>query len=334
MTQYSDDSYITQASTTRETSGGGSSHPPLFDTSSKYGVHHTVATFMTTEQRFHWQARAGNTDALYNLPTSIGSSSKKSFGTSTREDWDFARKRADPGAGPGSYEAPASCGKQTSSERRSTACTAFENAARSALNENTTPSPGPIYDLPAVMGRGSSAPKQGTSLRPPLHSKSEVFEDARNYYMVLEYCARRSLSAIVKMLPGRKMDEATVKKVFRQVVTGVAYLHASGVIHRDLKLANLLLNANGEVKISDFGLAARLSDDHVTMCGTPNFIAPEVLASDGEPYDESVDVWSLGSLAIVRPLNKFFCTRGCVSNHSDVFHHRLMADASLRLGYR
>lgn len=90
-----------------------------------------------------------------------------------------------------------------------------------------------------------------------LHVQS-VFDDARNFYMVLEYCARRSLSAIVKTLPGRKMDEQTAKKIFRQVVAGVVYLHATGVIHRDLKLANLLMNANGEVKISDFGLAARL----------------------------------------------------------------------------
>ncbi|KAG3119107.1 hypothetical protein PI125_g2303 [Phytophthora idaei] len=119
-----------------------------------------------------------------------------------------------------------------------------------------------------------------------LHVES-VFEDARNYYMVLEYCARRSLSVVVKTLLGRKMDEQTVKKIFRQVVAGVVYLHASGVIHRDLKLANLLLNDKGEVKISDFGLAARLGDDHVTMCGTPNFIAPEVLMAEDEPYDEA-----------------------------------------------
>ncbi|KAG6961834.1 hypothetical protein JG687_00007480 [Phytophthora cactorum] len=119
-----------------------------------------------------------------------------------------------------------------------------------------------------------------------LHVES-VFEDARNYYMVLEYCARRSLSVVVKTLSGRKMDEQTVKKIFRQVVAGVVYLHASGVIHRDLKLANLLLNDKGEVKISDFGLAARLGDDHVTMCGTPNFIAPEVLMAEDEPYDEA-----------------------------------------------
>ena len=85
-----------------------------------------------------------------------------------------------------------------------------------------------------------------------------VFEDARNYYMVLEHCAHRSLSAIVKALPGRRMDESRAKTLFRQVVSGVAYLHASGVIHRDLKLANLLVHGDGGVRISDFGLAARL----------------------------------------------------------------------------
>ena len=85
-----------------------------------------------------------------------------------------------------------------------------------------------------------------------------VFEDARNYYMTLEYCARRSLATIVKTFPNRQMDEPMVKKIFRQVVTGVVYLHANDVIHRDLKLANLLITEDGDVKISDFGLAARL----------------------------------------------------------------------------
>ncbi|OWZ00816.1 hypothetical protein PHMEG_00027916 [Phytophthora megakarya] len=166
------DAVETKGGTANGTSGGGSTHPPLFDSPSKQGIHHTVATFIPTEQRFRWQAGAGETDAMYSLPTSIGSSPKKSFGNSTREDWDFARKRADPGAGPGSYEPAMSCGKQVSSEHRSVGSTAFENAPRAPLQENTTPSPGPIYDLPPVMGRGSSAPKQGSSLRPPLHGKS------------------------------------------------------------------------------------------------------------------------------------------------------------------
>ncbi|KAL3672377.1 hypothetical protein V7S43_003062 [Phytophthora oleae] len=162
----------TKGGTANGTSGGGSSHPPLFDSPSKYGIHHTNATFIPTEQRFRWQAGAANSDAIYNIPTSIGSSPKKSFGNSTREDWDLARKRSDPGAGPGSYEPATSCGQQVSSERRSAGSSAFENAPRTPLQENTTPSPGPIYDLPPVMGRSSTAPKQGTSLRPPLNGKS------------------------------------------------------------------------------------------------------------------------------------------------------------------
>ncbi|RLN06774.1 hypothetical protein BBJ28_00020012 [Nothophytophthora sp. Chile5] len=154
-------------------SGGGSTHPPLFESPSKRGVHHTIATFTATERRFHWQEGSSATDALYQLPSSIGTGAKKSFGTSTREDWDVARKRMDPGAGPGSYQPPQSCGKQPSSECRTAAFAAFENAPRTPLQGDTTPSPGPIYDLPVVLGAGSPAAKQGTALRPPLSGKND-----------------------------------------------------------------------------------------------------------------------------------------------------------------
>lgn len=85
----------------------------------------------------------------------------------------------------------------------------------------------------------------------------------------------------------------------------MAYLHAQGVIHRDLKLANLLLTGADELKISDFGLATRASGEHWTICGTPNFIAPEILrvgndeAEEGGQafsYTEAVDIWSLGCI--------------------------------------
>ncbi|KAF1332594.1 Plk protein kinase, partial [Globisporangium splendens] len=123
----------------------------------------------------------------------------------------------------------------------------------------------------------------------------EVFEDARNYYMVLEYCEQRSVAAMVKALPDRKLDERTAKRFFYEMVSGVAYLHANGVLHRDLKLANLLLTRDSHVKISDFGLATRSSDDHMTVCGTPNFIAPEILANEAA-YSVAVDMWSLGCI--------------------------------------
>ena len=74
-------------------------------------------------------------------------------------------------------------------------------------------------------------------------------------------------------------------------------MHRERVIHRDLKLGNLFLNENMQIKIGDFGLAARLEIDEerkFTMCGTPNYIAPEILANKTEGHSYEVDIWSLG----------------------------------------
>ena len=73
------------------------------------------------------------------------------------------------------------------------------------------------------------------------------------------------------------------------------YLHRNKVIHRDLKLGNLFLAENMETKLGDFGLAAKLLKDEekkYTICGTPNYIAPEVLIHKGHSF--AVDLWSLG----------------------------------------
>ena len=81
-----------------------------------------------------------------------------------------------------------------------------------------------------------------------------------------------------------------------QIIASLKYLHAHRIIHRDLKLGNLFLNADMEVKLGDFGLAAKLDFDGErkrTICGTPNYIAPEVLEGrSGHSYE--VDIWSLG----------------------------------------
>jgi polo-like kinase 1 len=74
------------------------------------------------------------------------------------------------------------------------------------------------------------------------------------------------------------------------------YIHRKRVIHRDLKLGNLFLGEDMKIKIGDFGLASRLEfegEKKRTICGTPNYIAPEVLeGKNGHSYE--VDVWSLG----------------------------------------
>jgi len=81
-----------------------------------------------------------------------------------------------------------------------------------------------------------------------------------------------------------------------QYLTYFRYLHERRIIHRDLKLGNLFLGKNFDIKLGDFGLAAKIEYDgerRRTICGTPNYIAPEVLdKKQGHSYE--VDIWSLG----------------------------------------
>lgn len=81
-----------------------------------------------------------------------------------------------------------------------------------------------------------------------------------------------------------------------QIINALKYLHSHRVIHRDLKLGNLFVNDKMEIKLGDFGLATKLDfegEKKRTICGTPNYIAPEVLEGrNGHSYE--VDVWSLG----------------------------------------
>lgn len=82
-----------------------------------------------------------------------------------------------------------------------------------------------------------------------------------------------------------------------QIVKGMLYLHTHGIMHRDLTLSNLLLTNNMNIKIADFGLATQLmlpNEKHFTMCGTPNYISPEVATRSAHGLES--DVWSLGCM--------------------------------------
>ncbi|CAC5396028.1 PLK2 [Mytilus coruscus] len=119
------------------------------------------------------------------------------------------------------------------------------------------------------------------------------FEDDENVYIVLENCPRKSL---VHMLKQRKvLTEPEVRCHLKQLVEAVKYVHNQNIIHRDLKLGNMLLNDHMELKIADFGLATRIGyegEKKMTVCGTPNYIAPEVLQKRGHSFE--ADVWALG----------------------------------------
>jgi len=121
------------------------------------------------------------------------------------------------------------------------------------------------------------------------------FEDPNFVYIVLELCRKRSLMELHKRR--KAITEPESRYFLHQILLGCLYLHENKIIHRDLKLGNVFLNDNMEVKIGDFGLATKVDYDGErkrTLCGTPNYIAPEVLGKKGHSYE--VDVWSLGCI--------------------------------------
>ncbi|XP_064825851.1 serine/threonine-protein kinase PLK2-like [Oncorhynchus masou masou] len=131
-----------------------------------------------------------------------------------------------------------------------------------------------------------------------LHHKHIVhfyhhFEDKDNIYILLEYCSRRSLAHILK---ARKvLTEPEVRYYLRQIVSGLKYLHEQEILHRDLKLGNFFVSESMELKVGDFGLAAKLEsagNRKKTICGTPNYLSPEVLNKQGHGCES--DVWALG----------------------------------------
>lgn len=135
----------------------------------------------------------------------------------------------------------------------------------------------------------------------------EVLASRTKIFIVLELVTGGEL--FDKIVSEGKFPEEMARFYFRQLVEGVEYCHSLGVCHRDLKPENLLLDENGNLKISDFGLSALYVGDPEgdaasrtellhTTCGTPNYVAPEVLADRG--YDgKKADVWSSGVILYV-----------------------------------
>ncbi|CAG9769040.1 unnamed protein product [Ceutorhynchus assimilis] len=141
---------------------------------------------------------------------------------------------------------------------------------------------------------------QEVQIHSTLHHKNVVgfhsfFEDDLNIYIVLELCKRRSMMELHKRR--KTLTEPETRFYMAQIVEGVQYLHKHRIIHRDLKLGNLFLNDVLQVKIGDFGLAARIEfegERKKTLCGTPNYIAPEILNKKGHSFE--VDIWSVGCI--------------------------------------
>lgn len=124
----------------------------------------------------------------------------------------------------------------------------------------------------------------------------DTIETEHDIGLILEYAAGGHLRDMLN--EGLLLSETAARVLFAQLIDGVSYIHANDIVHRDIKLDNLLLDAHGNVLITDFGLAGRVGPDGLMTecCGTPWFTSPEVAIHEGrQPYvGTAADVWSCG----------------------------------------
>ncbi|KAL1455541.1 hypothetical protein WDU94_009630 [Cyamophila willieti] len=126
----------------------------------------------------------------------------------------------------------------------------------------------------------------------------QVMETTNNLYLVTEYA--RGGEIFSHLLTIGQMSEKEASRLFRQILSAVAYCHANNVVHRDIKAENLLFDENGDIKLADFGFSNYFTPGHMltTWCGSPPYAAPELFG--GREYDGTKsDVWSLGVVLYV-----------------------------------
>lgn len=125
----------------------------------------------------------------------------------------------------------------------------------------------------------------------------ESFEDTKHVYMIQSLCSNNSLERLKVKRGTVSINEC--RYFVHQILQGVKYIHDKGFIHRDLKLSNILLTDNVQVKICDFGLAVHIDDTRLSrsICGTKYYIAPEVVNRMG--FVRRSDVWSIGIISFV-----------------------------------
>ena len=125
----------------------------------------------------------------------------------------------------------------------------------------------------------------------------EMFEDENYILIIMEYINGGNLFSFVKKR--RKLNEKISKFLFKQIILGINHIHSQNIVHRDIKLENILIDINNTIKICDFGIGRILSSPDELLydqCGTPMYMAPEILTCSKEKGYKAfpIDIWSAG----------------------------------------
>ncbi|XP_011730315.2 ribosomal protein S6 kinase-related protein isoform X3 [Macaca nemestrina] len=166
---------------------------------------------------------------------------------------------------------------------------------------------------------------------PFVHSLGDSWQGKRHLFIMCSYCSTDlySLWSAVGCFP-----EASIRLFAAELVLVLCYLHDLGIMHRDVKMENILLDERGHLKLTDFGLSRHLPQGAraYTICGTLQYMAPEVLS--GGPYNHAADWWSLGVLLFSLATGKFpvAAERDHVAMLASVTHSDSEIPASLNQG--
>ncbi|XP_071620823.1 ribosomal protein S6 kinase-related protein [Heliangelus exortis] len=138
---------------------------------------------------------------------------------------------------------------------------------------------------------------------PFVHGLGDSWQGQRHLFIMCTYCSTGDLHALWRA--AGRFAEATVRLFAAELVLVLVYLHDLGIVHRDVKMENILLDERGHLKLTDFGLSRHLQwgERAHTICGTLQYMAPEVLS--GGPYSHAADWWSVGVLLFALASGEF-----------------------------
>jgi protein kinase A len=122
----------------------------------------------------------------------------------------------------------------------------------------------------------------------------DYFQDRESIFLVLDFANGGEMFTVLQRQPNRRFSSVQTRFFCAETVMAFEYLHNLDILHRDLKPENMLIDYRGHLKLTDFGFAKRVELHTYTMCGTPEYLAPEIIANKG--YTRAVDWWAVGVL--------------------------------------